>query len=371
MTTMRSPCHRFVAAAYAASLLIGALATQASAQSAATDPIGLITMDIQGQPDGQGAAFSFRGLGLTRAVEYQGSAEQAAGKTLRDNEAAWQQNQFSPEGATTATATHYLEIVRRSGTSTPVPGEGTTYDIVATDAVNKTLTLAQDLASGVGPGALFKIRKHWTIGSVFGVTNPQGVQAGSLSDADQVLVHNGTGYDIYYYEPGNPLNPSGGWRNAADPSATNVAAAKILQEEGVIIKRRHTNSSEVTIVGAVKTGSSSIPVLPGTNIIANVFAAPMTLASSMLYTGNSNTGLAAGNLSTADQVLIHTGSGYDIYYYENGNFLNPAGGWRNAAKPAEVVDVSKVHIPVGSSLIVKRRQGTGFDWKIPQHPAQF
>jgi uncharacterized protein (TIGR02597 family) len=354
--------------ATALALSAAALCLPAAAQNTATtDPVGFITLNISGATATGGAAFSFRSLGLTRPVEYQGNAEQVAAATLTDNEATWTANQFSPAGATVATATHYLEIVRPPNSQTAVPGEGSTYDIVGTDAGTKTITLGQNLAPGVASGALFKIRKHWTIGAVFGQNNEAGLTGGTPDNADRLLVYNSStnGYDTYFYQ----LGGSGtGWRSTADLN-TDVSGKVLYPDEGIVLKRSAASNVAVVLTGAVKTGATSIPVLPGTNVVANVFGAPMTLASSNLYTGNSATGLNPGNLSTADQVLIYNGTGYDIYYFATPSPLDPAGGWRNAAVPGQPTDPATVSIPVGTSVIVKRQGSTGFDWKAPQHPA--
>ena len=360
--------HPFGLRLPAASLLLLTLGPLSSAlgEGAVTDPVGFITLNLPGATAANApAAISFKGLGMTRLVEYQGSAETASGTTLTESNAGWTANKFNPPGASAETATHYVEIVRSSGSQTMAPGEGTTYDIIATSA--DSLTLAQPLASGVGTGAQFKIRKHWTIESVFGAV-PTALQAGTAGAADQVLVYRGSGYDIYYFESPNFLNPTGGWKNASKPEVSNAGGAKILPEDGLIIKRSSQQTTSVTLTGAVKTGVSSIPVHPGVNIIGNVFAAKMTLTSSNLYRGDSQLGLASGTAGEADQVLIYNGSGYEVFYYESPNFLNPQGGWKNAANPDATGDLGLTQIPFGSAVIVKRNRGTGFDWTAPQHP---
>jgi hypothetical protein len=120
-------------------------------------------------------------------------------------------------------------------------------------------------------------------------------------------------------------------------------------------------------MGAVKTGQTSFPVVPGQNNLANPYAAPMTLASSNLYTGSVASGLAAGFESTADVVLIHNGTSYDIYYYSSGG--TPGVGWRQVNGGS--VDMSAIPIPVGTSFIVKRYNSTSFNWVSPQHPSSF
>jgi uncharacterized protein (TIGR02597 family) len=128
----------------AAGMLLAASSVVLSQQqptTATTDPVGFITLNVAGQ------TLSFKGLGLTRPVEYQGSAEAVTATSITDNEATWTDNQFNG-----ANGSYYVEIA--SG-----PGAGTTYDITATSAAAKSITLAQNLASGVVAPATFKIRQ--------------------------------------------------------------------------------------------------------------------------------------------------------------------------------------------------------------------
>jgi uncharacterized protein (TIGR02597 family) len=267
---------------------------------------------------------------------------------LTDNDATWTDNQFNG-----ANGAHYIEI-------TSGPGAGTTYDVTATTAPN-TLTLAQSLASGVANGSTFKIRKHWTLASVFGPGNEAGLAGGTASTADQILIYTGAGFSTYYYKT---VGPNGtGWRNFND-NATSEANHVIYPDDGLVIKRTQSADVNVVLSGAVKTGQSSYPVIVGNNFIANVSATSMTLADSGLYTDNETTGLKGGTASTADQVLIWNGTGYATYYYKT---VGPNGtGWRNFNDNATPADTTT--IPLASCVVIVRKAATGFNWVIPQHP---
>ncbi|HET6407526.1 MAG TPA: TIGR02597 family protein [Chthoniobacteraceae bacterium] len=332
----------------AAGILLTSVASLFAQTTATTDPVGFITLNVAGTGGAAAPALSFKGLGLTRAIEYQGSAETVGANTIVDNDATWTDNQFNG-----ANGAYYLEISTGSGA-------GTTYDIQSTAAGTKTITLAQNLANGVAAPVTFKIRKHWTIASVFGPTNEAGLLPGDATTADQILIFNGTGYDIYYYQTGGFGT---GWRSGND-AVNDAGPTKIYPDDGLIVKRKGSANVNVVLLGAVKTGQSSFPISVGTNVVGNVYAANMTLQSSGLYTGNTTTGLAGGDATSADQVLIWNGTGYDIYYYQTGGFGT---GWRSGNDA--VNDAGPTPIPVGSSIIVKRKAAPAFDWKAPQHPA--
>ena len=275
-------CSRSIAALIACAF--AALATtSANAQTTATtDPVGFITLNVLGTGGVGSNKISYQGLGLTRPVEYQGSAETVGASSLTDNEATWTDGQFNA-GA----EKYFVEL-------TSGAGAGTTYDIATTTAATKTITTVQPLA-GAANGNTFKIRKHHTPASTFGPANEAGLGGGSSTTADQILVWNGTGYDIYFYSTGGLTGV--GWRKAGS-GASNFANAILYPEDGLVVKRLQNANVPVILMGAVKTGQTSIPVGVGINIFGNVYAAPMTLADSGLYTGNNTTGLNGGSSST-------------------------------------------------------------------------
>jgi uncharacterized protein (TIGR02597 family) len=328
------------------------LATPLLAQTTATtDPVGFITLSIAGTGGTVPSQLSFTGLGLTRTVEYQGSAEAVGTSSLTDNDAVWVDNQFNgPAGA------YFVEL-------TSGPGAGTTYDIATTTASTKTITTVQNLAAGAAAGVTFKIRKHWTIASVFGPADESGLGGGNTTSADNILLWNGSGYDVFYYQTSGLGGV--GWRKTGAP-AVDASAKVIYPEDAPIIKRLQSAAVNVVLMGSVKTGQTSVPVVNGTNFIGNIYGAPMTLADCGIYTGNNSTGLAGGSSSGADQILIWNGSGYDTYYYQTSGLGGT--GWRKSGAPA--VDASATQIGVGQSIIVNRKLlGSPFNWIIPQHPA--
>jgi len=284
-------------------------------------------------------------------VEYQGSAEVVTGTTLQDDQSAWTEDQFNgPAGS------YYVEIVSNPGGAAGVVG--TTADIADTTSPNgapaRTLTLSQPLANAVAAGAVFKIRKHWTIATIFGASG-ESLAGGTEATADQVRVFNGTGYDVYFYSTGG--DPGTGWRKVGAGSA-DQANTKILPDEGLIVARRQAAPTNVVLLGAVKTGVSSFPIFQGLNILSNPYAAPLKLKDSGLYNGDSATGLAGGGSTTADQVLIYNGSTYDSYYYSTIGLLGR--GWRKAG--GDNTEHQNVEIPVGASFLVIRENAPGFDW---------
>ena len=344
-------------------LLAGFIATapQASAQTTVTtDPVGFITLTFAGTGGTATQAITFSGLGMANPVSYQGNVDAVASVSghavLTSTSAGFTDNQYNfPNGS------YFVEITSGSNA-------GVTSDIIATTASNNSITTFDNISSLVTAGNSMRIRAHWTIGSVFGATNQAGLTAGNSSTADQILVYNGSGYDIYFYSSGGIIGA--GWRKTGGGNA-DQSTAKIEPDQGLIIKRTSgssTASINLVLQGAVKTGQSYVPVQQGANILGNVYGANMTLGDSGLYTGSSSTGVLAGNSSTADQILIWNGSGYDIYFYSSGGIIGS--GWRKTGGGNS--DQSTAIISAGSAIVLQRQSSApAFNWVVPQHPTSF
>jgi uncharacterized protein (TIGR02597 family) len=206
---------------------------------------GFMTLTIKGHGGVAPSALSFIGLGLTRPVVCQGSLESVAPNAITDEHASWVDDQFN--GANEA---HYLEI-------TSGPAAGVLTEILDTDAGTKTLILADDLSTVLTGSETFKIRKYWTLASLFGAQNQAGLGSGSNVTADQVLIFDSlTGlYTTYFYKT---VGLGGtGWRSTAS-SSKDESNAKLDLTRGLLIQRKQPGDLKVKVFGAVKTGDTYI-----------------------------------------------------------------------------------------------------------------
>ena len=316
--------------------------------------VGYDRLTLPGTSGGS-AKLAFSGLSLVPNLEYAGSASSMGANTLTDSAAAWTANLFNG-----ANGAHYVEIVSSNGSIT-APGVGTSYTITGTSNPG-TLTLAKPLAAGIATPVGYRIRKHWTLASVFGATNSAGLQGGTPVTADQIQVWNGTGYDVYYYQTSGIGGT--GWRKVGDQS-TDASATVIEPGNSLITRRGASGAATITLTGMVKTGVTTVKITAGYNFVPNPNAVAMTLTSCALYTGDASTGLAGGSATTADQIMLWNGTGYDSYYYQTSGIGGT--GWRKSG--VQSTDASATSIAPGTSFIVRRLNPGNFDWVIPQHPA--
>lgn len=327
-----------------------ALGINAHAQtSVTTDPVGFLTSTITGPASQGGSSNSFIGLSFTQTVAYQATLSSASGTTLVDSNATWADNQYNG-----ANGQFYVELISGSGA-------GRMSNITGTSNAGKSITTADDLSSFVTAGTTYKIRKNWTVGSVFGPNDESGLAGGTSTTADEILVYNpSTGvYTTYYYKTSGIGGT--GWRSTASTS-TDASNSAFNSTDGLIVRRHTTGNVNFSLAGAVKLGQTSIPIATGLNLVSNPYpSGNLTLGNSGLLTS----GIGQGTSTTADQILIYnTSTGvYDTYYYKNSGIGGT--GWRSTASTS--LDASSAPIPFGASIIVQRNQGrVPFQWVAPQ-----
>ena len=343
-------------------LAYSAMQAPSEAQTATTDPVGFITLTIKGTGGTQPNAITFLGLGMTRPVEYTGVADTVAGAVITSANATWTDNQY----ASTPAPGYFLEV-------TSGPKAGLMSLVVSCNDAANTLTVNDDLqAAGVGNGVSFKLRKDWSIGSLFGNSNEAGLGGGSSTSADLILIWNPSlppsgGYDQFYYQTSGFGGV--GWRKIGGGVSTDQKDAPVLLDDGLVVKRFQSADVNVVLTGAVKLGQTESLITVGTNIIGNVYpSGTLTLGSSNLYTGNAATGVAGGTSTTADLVSLWNpalppSGGYDQYYYQTSGFGGT--GWRLIGGGVST-DQAATQLPVGRAVLIRRKAAGNFSWVVPQ-----
>ena len=314
-----------------------------------SEAVGFTKLQIAGVTGTKNSALSYPGINMVNPTSYKGTITSTGTESIVDASATWSDGQFDG-----ASGKYYLEII--SG-----PWAGLTTDIISSIGVTKSLVLDDDLSTFLTGGEEYRVRKHRTIGDVFGPNNLAGLKAGTaLSSSDEVRIFNPVtqGFLSYYYN-----SASQGWRSGTN-TVSDAAGTQLYLEQGLVIARKAKGTITLVLTGAVKTGPTLIPIGPSSNLCANMYpAGTLTLGNSGLYTGNSTSGLVgAAKASNADEVQIWNGSTLRRYFYKTGTGGN---GWRLSSNLKS--DTSGTQIRNGSSIYVIRKNGRpAFNWKIQQ-----
>lgn len=305
-----------------------------------TDPVGYVTVQINGTGGEGSSAFSFLSVPMHGAIDAQSTIASFGTSSITASSSDWTADQFA--------ATHFVQIV--SG-----PNEGIAATITAN--TSDTLTTAEDLSTLLAGGESFAIRKYTTIADVFGPANEAGlVGAAGVGLADNILVPDGAGgFEFYYYKNGG-LGGTG-WRSSA--SASIDEANKILPfGEGFLVRRIASEDISLVVTGSVIANDSLIPFESGVNWAAPV--APKTYTIAEFFGPNNEAGLVgAAGAGLADNILLPDGSGgYLFFYYKNAGLGGT--GWRSSAS-ASINEADRILVEPGSLFIVNRSQGDAFN----------
>lgn len=327
-----------ITAIVGASILVAPL-VQAQ-QTVTTPPVGFITLNIEG--DG----FTLLGLGLFNAVDHQGVVAGATSgndqTVITDDNASFTADQYATG--------YFIEILSGENAGIMVDIAGNT---------ETTVTLAQDISGLLPVDTSYAIRKHHTIGSVFGDTNAAGLGgAATGASADELLIFNPVSQTSTTYFYNSIFNR---WVNAAN-IVGNANGEILYPDQGLIIKRKVADPVSFKLLGSVKVGATALSIENGFNIVPNVYPVDVTLIETGFYTGDPTTGLqAAPTGASADELQVFDAATQTSATYFYNSIFNR---WVNAANIAG--NANDTVIASGVAVIINRKGGVPFNWTIAQ-----
>lgn len=338
----------------AAVALVYAVSAVSHAQTATTDPVGFITLNVYGGTPSN-PKYSLVSPTLTQPITWQGAVAGVTGNRIDVAGTPFTANQFDGK--------YYVEVV-----SSMNPGKtGTLEDITATTGNS----IATARPTGAVVGDTIKIRADVTIANLFGTTNSAGL-LGSNADAtgaDEVLIYSGNLPPVsYFYYTGNDFSYTPGWVRSDD--FTDGGPVTIAPNEAIVVKRKASGNRPVVFNGAVKTGNTLIPIMSGLTVLGTSSAKGLTLATSGLYTGNPVTGVqpSGGDASTADEIILYGATTPASYFFYSGNDFSYTPGW---VKSDDFSDANNIAIAPGTAFVLKRKNGGApFTWVLPS-PTNF
>ncbi len=312
---------------------------QNSNQTASNPWIGAASF-VQGN-GGSGSKVSLFSMLMANPTEYAGIVSSLGLATLTDTNALWTDGQFNGTNGR-----FFLEFV-----------SGWSADITNTVATSQTLNLSDDLRAVVEPGESYRIRRHLTVGTVFGPTNSASLYSGlNPSTADNVLLQIPETQQVLtlFY---STLSTLPGWRNSTYGTAANQV---IYPEQAVMVRRKLGTDLNLYFVGVLKNGAMVCPVFPGYNLVGTLKSLTSVKVRDLnLYTGNPLTGIAGGlNPTTADnlQFIEADGAVTTLFFYST------AQEWRDT----KYQSAGDRLISPGSAFFLWRKSPrSAFNWLIP------
>jgi uncharacterized protein (TIGR02597 family) len=333
-------------------VLLAVPAAQAQEATATTDPVGYVTLSIQGKADaGAANRNNFVSLNMQRPPAFQGTISSVAldgsGRSvLTITGASFTANQFNGTGNA-----HYVRLTAGAGGNT-----GLVSEVVGTSG--DTITLTDNVNDAISHGITsFVVTPYWTLSTAFPLG--AGLTGGtSATAADTVTIIPPSGASLTYFY-NTSVNQ---WRRGTSDSS-HVA---IPPGSGMQIVRKQVGSVDIVLAGNVPLGPiegivGAAAASSRNSFLANPFPlASKTLAQSGLYTGDASTGVVGGTSATAaDTVTIFDPSTSlaNTYFYNTS-----AKQWRRGT-----TDSSNVTIPAGAAIQITRKSNRGeFSWFIPQ-----
>jgi hypothetical protein len=278
------------------------VATSPAQSVAYSKPAGFVTHILK--PD----QLNLIGLTLHEPVIYAGSFDSVEGTILGDSNASFDTTLVSGRS-------YVLEIVNN-----PTDESLNGAIQVITDWESTELTTHANLAvENLDVGASYKLRAPKTISDVFGPTNSAGLTAGAnMASADVVWLHNGVGFDKFYYSEGGGFGSGdAGWKN---DKGEDSGGFPIIYTDAVIIQSKATLEKRLVISGVIKTKAVSLALIEGKfNFISSTYPVGSTL-------GNSGLEAHLGEGSSDVIWIPNEDGGYDKYSYNGESWVDGADG---------------------------------------------
>ena len=146
---------RFLAATFTIGIITAVVGSQVAAADVFTDPVGFITLTVQGSNGIANArANSFQALGMTQVPTNRGAIASVATNGVTDTSATWADGDY-------ANGLFFIEFLGG-------PNAGLLDDVSNASATTHQVFTVHDNHLLLGAATSYKIYPHWTIGTVFG-----------------------------------------------------------------------------------------------------------------------------------------------------------------------------------------------------------
>ncbi len=267
-------------------------------------------------------------------------------------------NQASLAAGTDMTRQYYLELLSgpQAGHRLDVQSISSTACEIAADSANNTIApAAVDWAA-----ATVCLRPHVTLSDVF---DPARFQASTdAASADQVLFHNGTGYDTcWLFDDGTQRR----WLLNGDTTFADMGGAIVPPGTGLMLQIAAAAPQPILFTGSVRTTAFArvLPASGGYSLLANPWPVGATPASAGM-TGSAF--IASSQAVTADQIQLLAADINPAATDYTGFWLSEATGWLSTTAGATASQNNVPLLSAGRATFLKTQpQANRPVWIIP------
>lgn len=345
---------------YTLIVLAAATGFATAASTSYTDPVGYITVNVEGAASLN--TFTAIAPTLVNKTEYQGVITSISASTIEVGGTPFTIGQFPATVISTdgnpGVEGFYVEIVSPEG-GPPAAGEGAWTNITGTPTQN-SITVADDMTMFAAIGSTIKIRKHVTVGEWLKTPAETGLVGGSDP---------GTADSVSIISPGDPtltlfFDSGAGYWSDGDNYVNHTNTPIEPGQGGLVSRTQAATDTSWTFDGTVKTGKTMVSVLTGNNVVAVPLAAGLTLGTSLLEDNTAPVGVDGLNVGgdpgiAGDYYTVFDPNGLSVnttYFYDDGS-----GYW---SEDTNYGDETTKALLGGSALYITRA-GAPFVWVAP------
>ena len=257
-------------------LAIASLSTFSSLFAVETDPVGYMTITINGSSDGS-TAYTPLSIGLENSPSASGALSEDPTSAIATNSgAAYTPGEFAGTDAA-GNATHYLQF----------ESDGLIVDIIANDAT--TITAGTDLTGLAASGDAYVVKEHMTLADAFGVSG-SGLTSGAnslTSDLLYIMSSDGQGSFATYYVQTDPTGlgflGGDGWRQVGASNSLDMSNVVIGPDDGVIVSRSAAGDVDIVVAGSVNVIDHQRDLPAGFSMVSYPYPVDVTLDDSNIY----------------------------------------------------------------------------------------
>ncbi|MCC5788029.1 MAG: TIGR02597 family protein [Opitutales bacterium] len=330
--------------------LAAPLGLQAEPVSVATDPVGYVTMDINGLQEVSGdSAWTAISVPMRTEIFFQGEVMAVDEEIISFSADSLEGLDFS-ELDPLGDPSYYVELL----------STGQIIGILDND--DSGLIMEGNVEPVINVGDNVAVRKYKTLADLFGENNEVGLLSGpSLADSDVIylMTTDGSGsWQRFFYQQGDGFFTGTGWRLFGS-GEDDMDDLSIAPDDGVFVLRKEESNLTATISGSVKMGDSRRIIPSGFSLVAYTFPVDVSLDDSGIYS-ETNGYVSNESISDSDIVWVMTPSGsYQRFFYQQGDGFFTTTGWRKFGQGE--TDQGDFTIPAGSSVVIQHR-GDGLVW---------